>query len=615
MSYEPHNPLPLSPRELIVVARPEAQLRVTDRGVVSRTNFDVRGLNELLRQPGRSLHPLFRPGKKAAALSADHQTTKHSDDDQPTQHSADHQRVERRDDDQTTKRKDDYGRRTKDAVAPPDLSVFFRLSAPDRELDSLARQLHGQPAIAMAYVKPGAVPPVWHTGSAQKVLVNPGRPRTPRRAHSSYRPLFDFWCKVRSISRLFCDFLRQAWHICTVKPAEQLVEDSTESAPEEVPASTPGEGISSLFGNVSEITQGYLDDPPRGLGARSVWEQYRGADGTGVKIIDIEGAWRFTHTDLQVNQGGPEGGLVGGTQNNDPDWAKHGTAVLGVLGGDKNNFGITGICPGAVVQAVSNINASRLGWGTATAIQEAADLLDAGDIILIELQMAGPPSFIKNAAQNGYIPVEWWEDNLAAIRYATLKDVIVVEAGGNGQSDLNSPTYDDSQGLFSSSWSNPFKRNSSDSGAIIVGAGAPPEGTHFITEERDRSRLPFSNHGAMFDAQGWGMHVETCGGGGRIFLGAAEDEDVQYTRAFNGTSSAAAMVAGALGCIQGALKGKGLPPLTPAEARELLRREGLGSPQQEADDSPDRPRSFLIGSRPDLIKMIPAAIAQQSGLG
>ena len=585
MSYKPNNPLPLSPRELIVIARPEAQLRVTDQGVVSLTNYDVRSLNELLSQPNRSLHPLFQPGKKTARRNDDDRMTERSDDDRT---------AERNDDDRTAERNDDHERRTKDDVAPPDLSVYFRLSAPNMELNSLAQKLHGEPAIDTAYVKPGAVPPAWRTGFAEKALVNPKRQDTPSLAHWIYR--------------LVCSFLRIVWNACAVKAAEPLVFYSSARTSGGVPASPPTDTGANFLGDVGALTQGYLDDPPGGIGARSVWEQYRGADGTGVRIIDIEGAWRFTHTDLLLNQGEPEGGLLRGTQNNDPEWAKHGTAVFGILGGDKNDFGITGICPGAVLQAVSNIDANDRGWGTATAIRHAADQLDPGDIILIELQMPGPTSFSTSNSQDGYIPVEWWEDNLAAIRYATLKDVIVVEAGGNGQSDLNSTTYDNSQGLFTSSWSNPFRRDPIDSGAIIVGAGAPPEGTHRRTTECDRSRLTFSNHGAMFDAQGWGMHVETCGGGGRIFLGAVDDEDVQYTRVFSGTSSAAAMVAGALACVQGALKGANRPPLTPSQARELLRRGGLGSPQQKANGRSGPPLNSLIGSRPNLIKMIAAVI-------
>jgi hypothetical protein len=117
--------------------------------------------------------------------------------------------------------------------------------------------------------------------------------------------------------------------------------------------------------------------------------------------------------------------------------------------------------------------------------------------------------------------------------------------------------------------------------------------------------VEFSNYGSMFDAQGWGLQVETCGGAGEVHLGADDDEDLGYTNVFSGTSSAAAMVAGALGCIQGARKGAGLSPLTPSEARELLRCKWLGSPQERDDGSPVRRR---IGSRPNLVKMIAAVV-------
>jgi len=505
MTYEPNKPLPPSPRELIVVARPEAQLRVTGQGVISLTNFDVRFLNALLQKPERRLRPVFRPSKKLPERGADCW-------------------------------------RSKDEGAPLDLSVYFRLSAPDRELESLARQLCGHQVIDAAYVKPGAVPPVWHTAAIGE---------------------------------------EKAGH------AQLLMSDV---------AARP----------TSEFTQGYLGAPPGGIGARAVWDAHPGADGADVKIIDIERGWRLTHEDLQVNQGT----VVGGTQSGDLMLTRHGTAVLGIIGGDRNDFGITGICPGAFVQVVSSTN-SEASWGTATAIQHAADRLDSGDIILVELQYPGPAAeFIENDGQIGYIPVEWWEDNLAAIRYATAKGVIVVEAGGNGNENLDDPIYDDPLtpvGTFGTTWRNPFRRDPIDSGAIVVGAGAPPVGTHGVTMKRDRSRLAeFSNYGAMFDAQGWGLQVETCGWLGEVRLGADDDEDLKYTNVFSGTSSAAAMVAGALGCIQGARKGARLPPLTPSEARQLLRCNWLGSPQESDSGSPVRRR---IGNRPNLIKMITAVVA------
>ena len=504
MSREPNKPLPPSPRELIVIARPEVGLRVTDKGVESLKYFDVKFLNDLLRNPERSLRPLFRPSKELP------------------------------------KRGDDYGR-IKGGVALPDLSVYFRLFAPDEELESLARQLLRQPIIETAYVKPGAVPPVWDTN----ILEEDGPPLILTHARASV--------------------------------------------------------------SASGLSQGYLDDPPGGIGARSVWSYYEGGNGTGVKIIDIEGAWRFSHNDLEVNQGG----LAGGTQNNVPSWKKHGTAVLGVIGGDENDFGITGICPGAHVQAVSKFRPGPdplMAWGSASAIQYAADMLDGGDIILVELQYPGPNAQPVNN-QSGYIPVEWWDDNLRAIQYATSRGVLVVEAGGNGQEDLDDAIYNSPPpspaGPFGSLWQNPFNRELIDSGAIIVGAGAPPPGTHGVTTALDCSRLDFSNYGSVFDAQGWGMRVETCGGAGEVRLGASGDDDLRYTKLFSGTSSAAAMVTGALGCIQGARKGAGLAPLTPLEARELLRRPDLGSPQQAGGGTPT---TKPIGSRPNLLKMIAAVV-------
>ena len=52
--------------------------------------------------------------------------------------------------------------------------------------------------------------------------------------------------------------------------------------------------------------------------------------GRDIRIIDIEGAWRFTHEDLTQNQGG----VVAGTQLAGVDWRNHGTAVLGEYSGD-----------------------------------------------------------------------------------------------------------------------------------------------------------------------------------------------------------------------------------------------------------------------------------------
>lgn len=329
----------------------------------------------------------------------------------------------------------------------------------------------------------------------------------------------------------------------------------------------------------------YLEAAPGGIDARYAW-QCPGGRGRDIRIIDIEGAWRFTHEDLLLNQGG----VIGGTQSSDRGWRDHGTAVVGEFSGDRNNFGVTGISSLANVRAISIFGG--LTWGKA--ITDAANALRAGDIILIELHAAGPRfNFQGRNDQRGFIAVEYWPDAFAAIVYATqVRGVIVVEAAGNGAENLDDTIYNNRPANFPASWRNPFNLANPQSGAIIVGAGAPPPGTHGRNHGPDRSRLDFSNYAARVDVQAWGREVTTAGYGD---LQGGTDEDLWYTDRFSGTSSASPIVVGAIACLQGALRNANKPLLTPEKARDLLRN--TGSPQQ---DAPGRPATQRVGNRPDL---------------
>lgn len=330
----------------------------------------------------------------------------------------------------------------------------------------------------------------------------------------------------------------------------------------------------------------YLNAAPAGIDARFAWTR-PGGKGQGVRVIDIEGAWRFSHEDMLQNQGG----VIGGTQSADIGWRNHGTAVTGVIGGDDNPFGITGICPLANIRAISIFGS---GQSTAKAITDAANALSPGDIILIELHAPGPRfNFQDVGGQRGFIAMEFWAANFAAIVYATsVRGVIVVEAGGNGAENLDDPLYNNRPAGFPASWSNPFNLGNPQSGAIIVGAGAPPPGTHGRNHGPDRSRLDFSNYGSRVDVQGWGREVTTTAYGD---LQGGGNEDLWYTDTFSGTSSSSPVVVGAVGCMQGGLRAKSKPLLTPATARNILRT--TGSPQQ---DAPGRPATQRIGNRPNL---------------
>nr|CBM43241.1 serine protease [uncultured organism] len=427
------------------------------------------------------------------------------------------------------------------AGALPAEVTFYRVDAPDERLEDLARRLQELPTVEAAYVKPPASP---------AVLTEVELPR-----------------------------------------GELGINDMS-PRPEE-PAATPD----------FTSRQGYLNAAPEGIDARFAWTR-PGGSGAGVRIIDIEGAWRFTHEDLAQNQGG----MVFGAASSDLGWRNHGTAVIGEFGGDRNTFGITGICPDANVRAISIFG----GVGSAGAIRQAADLLNPGDVILIELHRAGPRhNFAPRLDQAGYVAIEWWPDDYQAIRYAVNKGVIVVEAAGNGQENLDDAIYDTNPpapfGPFPSWWRNPYRRAPLDSGAIVVGAGAPPPGTHGRNHGPDRSRLGFSNYGALVDAQGWGREVTTTGYGD---LQGGSNEDLWYTDTFSGTSSASPIVVGAIAGVQGVLGAAGRIPMSPARAREVLR--ATGSPQQ---DAPGRPAAQRIGNRPNMRQMIDYVLPTRTWIG
>jgi hypothetical protein len=245
-----------------------------------------------------------------------------------------------------------------------------------------------------------------------------------------------------------------------LKPAVELpqVNDMT-AAPEEPPPATPDYTARQI----------YLNAAPSGIDARWAWTQ-TGGRGRDIRIIDIEGAWRFTHEDLTQNQGG----VVGGTPINGVDWRNHGTAVLGEYSGDINTVGVVGIASDAVASAISHG-----GIGSAAAINQAAARLRAGDILLLEMHRPGPRhNFAQRADQRGYIAVEWWPDDFAAIMNATSRGIIVVEAAGNGAENLDDVLYQTPAPGFPAGWRNSFRRSNRDSGAIVVGAGAPPPGPH-----------------------------------------------------------------------------------------------------------------------------------------
>lgn len=322
-----------------------------------------------------------------------------------------------------------------------------------------------------------------------------------------------------------------------------------------------------------EPCQGYLCSAPDGINAMVAWE-YWGGMGEGVAVCDIEGNWNFNHEDLPTitHFGGDL--LAGG-------WKDHGTAVLGEIVAKPNKYGAVGIAPKAKPKVHSAVINGL--WNTAQAITNSASRLDAGDVILIELQGDHPVT-------GQFVAMQYWDDVYSAIKAATSKGITVVEAAGNGNQNFQAAVY---------SGSNLRK----DAGAIVVGAGVPPTnyydytqgaGTRYTKMGVPRSRAWFSNYGKIVNVQGWGEHVTTLGYGDA--QGGSQNK--WYTHRFSGTSSASPIVTGAVACLQGIAMHSG-SPFTPAAVRQLLISTGTA---QAAD--PARPKSQHIGPLPNLEKAI-----------
>ena len=304
--------------------------------------------------------------------------------------------------------------------------------------------------------------------------------------------------------------------------------------------------------------QGYLAPAPDGIDAAAAWR--RGDRGGGVWFADVEGGWNARHEDLP----GDRISLVHGSPVDAPGWREHGTAVLGEVVGIANGRGVTGIAPDVERVVTASIGSST----SAAAIAEAARQLRAGDVLLVELQGLGP--------LGRFMPVEYWDDNFDAIAAATARGVVVIEAAGNGGENLDRALY-----------RGKLDRKKRDSGAIVVGAGAPPR-----TGFSDRARLDFSNYGTRVDVQGWGRRVATLDYGD---LQRCDDDtrERHYTDEFSGTSSASPIVAGAAILLESLAQ----RTLSPVQVRAVL--AAAGSPQT------GNTREH-IGPRPDLAEALSA---------
>jgi serine protease len=364
------------------------------------------------------------------------------------------------------------------------------------------------------------------------------------------------------------------WFVITLKPGidsisfmENMKSLSSVEVVEPAPLPHPLPAITPALTE----SQGYLYAAPDGINASYSWS-IPGGNGTGIKIYDLEYSWNQTHEDLSKARWVPLLLSPGDIAIDPFNEYNHGTAVLGELIADNDTKGVTGISWGANIGLVP-VSTANMGYNPANAILLAVADGSPGDVILIEQQMT-----VCGLEFGDFGPSEWITSVFDAIQVATANGFVVVEAAGNGGIDLDQSGCD-----------NIFNRSVRDSGAIIVGGGLHPG------SGRDREHVA-SSYGSRVDLQGWAGGVMTTGYGSFYWnVDDPNNPDFWYTDYFNSTSSASAMVAGAVANLQGiALKTFGRP-LTPFEIRTLLVR--TGSPQLGNTDE-------HIGPRPDLFEAI-----------
>jgi Subtilase family len=332
--------------------------------------------------------------------------------------------------------------------------------------------------------------------------------------------------------------------------------------------------------------QDYLNATPDGINAKAAWS--RGADGAEISFIDIEQGWFLAHEDLPQTIN-----LLQGT-NRKSSFA-HGAGVLGEIVGVDNQTGIVGIAPGATAQVLSYNDDLTSGISlqrVADRILSAANALPFGSVMLLEVQITGTVG-----GNQTVLPVE--TDPLAfhAIELATKAGVIVVEAAGNGQADLDAFVMDKGPRKGQHTLSRTNATEFADSGAILVAAS---------TSTPPHNRASFSNFGSRVDCFAWGENIVTTGWDKdkptetNRYWGVNLTDGAGNPSFFGGTSGASPIIVGCcllLQSLRTILTPKsGSGKLGPFSMRRCLSNPSNGTASAQAADR--------IGVMPDFAKII-----------
>ena len=279
-----------------------------------------------------------------------------------------------------------------------------------------------------------------------------------------------------------------------------------------------------------------------------------GGTGEHIHIADVEHGWNLEHEDLldaHITY------LVPQTITT-RSFIDHGTAMAGIAVARDNGRGIVGVAPRARLTAVPWTKMSL-----AEGIEAAGTAALPGGVILIE----AASQFVNARAPD--IPAEFSPPVQMAIRRATMFGITVVEPAGNGDVNLDQFRFSltCACSIHARSWSEP--------GCVFL---TPPDGcAHIIPIRGARPLGGGSTVSPATDVRApWGP----------------SNTDYVYT---SGTSSASAIIAGLVACVQGMALAASNNVLQPTDIRRLLRDPRLGAPTV--------PPAAGIGAMPSLRKI------------
>ncbi|MER6270433.1 type VII secretion-associated serine protease mycosin [Streptomyces sp900105755] len=275
-----------------------------------------------------------------------------------------------------------------------------------------------------------------------------------------------------------------------------------------------------------------------GLSALHLDEAWRTTKGKGITVAVLDTGVEADHPDLVGNVLAAKDMIGFGAGPGDRDWARHGTAMAGIIAGHGhgvgNGDGVMGVAPEAKILPVRVIledgdsarakARSTRGNALAEGIRWAAD--HGADVINLSL---GDDSDSAHPEPS--------EDE--AIQYALKKDVVVVASAGNG----------------------------GDKGDHISYPAAYPGVIAATAVDKFGTRAGFSTRRWYATVSAPGVDIVIA------------DPDHKYYEGW-GTSAASAFVSGAVALIKAAH-----PGLTPAQIKKLLEDTARDAPAGGRDDS------------------------------